>query len=135
MPVERIDAHQCDDLAFACQIVGDRGARAFLVRERDRILKVEDDRIGARRGGLGEAFGAVAGDEEQGAEAHQASFFLISAERSHWQTISSRWLMQRCRKVTIPAFGRDLESFKPITSLVARSVSPRNTGFGMTSLS
>src|SRR3546814_1255379 len=61
-----------------------------LVRERDRILEVEDDRVGARRRGLGEAFGAVAGDEEEGTEAHQASFFLMSAERSHWQTISPR---------------------------------------------
>src|SRR3546814_6077029 len=62
----------------------------FLVRERHRILKVEDDRVGARRRRLGEAFGPVAGHEEEGTEAHQASFFLMSAERSHWQTISSR---------------------------------------------
>src|SRR3546814_9249939 len=70
-------------------------ARRRLVRGRHRILQVEDDRIGPRRRRLGKAFGAVAGDEEQGAEAHQHAFFWISAERSHWQTISSRWLMQR----------------------------------------
>src|SRR3546814_8667211 len=108
-----IDAHQCDHLACPRKIIGDRTPCRFLVRERDRILEVEDDRVGARRRGLGEAFGAVARDEEQGTEAHQASFFLLSAARSHWQTISPRCLIARWRKVTIPAFGREFRSDEP----------------------
>src|SRR3546814_16174428 len=88
MSVERVDAHQRDDLTCPRKIIGDRAPRRLLVRERHRILKVEDDRVGARRRRLGEAFGPVAGHEEEGTEAHQASFFLMSAERSHWPTRS-----------------------------------------------
>ena len=65
MPVERIDAHQRHDFAVAEQIFGHRGARGLLARERYRILKVEDDRVGARCGGLGEALRPVAGDEKE----------------------------------------------------------------------
>jgi len=41
----------------------------------------------------------------------------------------------RCSKVTIPASGRELESFRPTTSVSARKVSPMNTGFGIRTLS
>ena len=135
MPVERIDTDQRKDFARSGEIGGDRFARSLLVGERHRIFEVEDDRIGARRRCFRKAFGTVAGDKEKGSEAHQTFFLLISADRSHWQTISSRWLMQRWRKVTMPAFGRDFDSLRPITSLVARSVSPRKTGLGITNLS
>jgi len=36
----------------------------------------------------------------------------------------------RCFHVTSPALGRDLLSRNSVTSLVARSVSPMNTGLG-----
>ncbi len=59
----------------------------------------------------------------------------MSAVRSVVQTSSSLWLSIRCSKVTMPASGRDLESFKEITSVSALSVSPMKTGLGIRTLS
>ena len=59
----------------------------------------------------------------------------IKAVRSMVHTISPRWLSIRCSKVTIPASGRDLESFSEITSVSALSVSPMKTGLGIRTLS
>ena len=79
----------------------DAAARRGLLRRRDGILEIEDQRVGADAARLDELPFGIAGNEQQRAQLH-AGFLSMSATRRQRQTISSRWLNPLCSNVTMP---------------------------------
>ena len=78
---ERIDAHQERPVARrAAQQVLDHIAGERLAWRRDGILEIEDQRVGADAGCLGEFVLAVARHEQKGAQSH-AGRLIISPMR------------------------------------------------------
>src|ERR1700738_4885156 len=93
----------------------------------DRVLKIENQRVGAAIQGLGELALAVGRHKEHRTQFH-AGLFSISAWRRQVATSWPLWLSPRCTKVTMPAFGRERLSRNSATVVTARIVSPANTG-------
>ena len=81
-------------------------------------------------------FSLSAGNKQEGPDrrafhdAHSCGFLSCKPDRLQLATSSSCWLKARCRKVTMPWFGRDLDSRRSITSVSTRIVSPWNNGLG-----
>ena len=94
--VERIHAH--DELrpvrrAGVLLEIGERGLpRAGLAVRRNRVLEVEDQRIGAGLGPLRELALAVGGNEEVGADHADFGRISMKAWRLHSATSLSFWL-------------------------------------------
>ena len=64
-------------------------ARRGLLRRRDGILEIENQRVGAGRARLGEFALGIAGNEQQRAQPH-AGLLIISATRRQVATTSLR---------------------------------------------
>src|ERR1700678_1627114 len=110
------------------QIIEHHRARDFRAVRRNRVLKIEHQRVGARGFRLGELALAVARHEQERAESHDAGRLRISADRLQYATSSARWLKHRWSNTTIPASGRERLSRFSATVVSARSVSPIKTG-------
>ena len=70
--VERVDAHEERPVALLAAVdeARDQRPRVGLLRRRDGILEVEDERVGAGRGRLRELARGIAGDEQERAQFH-----------------------------------------------------------------
>src|SRR5207245_5782814 len=108
------------------------GARICLARCRDGIFEIEDQRIGRARESLHQLAFTVRRHEKHRTQGHHLGSGLrsISAWRFSVATSSPRWLKPWCRKVTMPAFGRDWLARSSSTVVRERSVSPAKTGNG-----
>ena len=75
--------------AFSSSSRADDLARRRLLRWRDGIFEIEDQRVGADAARLGELALGIAGNEQQRAQPH-VGFLSISATRRQVATISFR---------------------------------------------
>src|SRR3972149_1234500 len=90
----------------------------------DRVLQVQDQRVGRERERLGDHLLVPARDEVERAPwpTHAGGAGTrrrIMAARRQRMTISPRWFLARCSKITIPHWGRERDSRFSITSVSA----------------